>query len=341
MEVDIFFKEGVSKSRKLITDIDVIGLCPSPFGTLSTVLGDCKTLKSQSPITRALWMKGLMELLGATQGIIVLQKDNIENDHKLAANELHVALLSDKDFDTYVKSTSKNFRDVQSALILGDNWDIYFGISAKFPALKDACEYSKSGFWNEKNSHVRLRHSIAAIRTVKSELNPANPLHIALLLDLISLFAISLNEIVSSVFKQYLVPLDKDQLSEDLRVLIWGGAENYSYWSKLRNIITQLGGHAESELSLPEWNVFLQLIRNCLEEPFSTAFVPLILKEIAFEYLSDEILRTTFTYSKELATQNLHAAKFGILIVEYLCKATKIPPEFSEIIVKRLLEIQT
>lgn len=96
---------------------------------------------------------------------------------------------------------------------------------------------------------------------------------------------------------------------------------------------------AESDLTLPEWEIFIQLIRQCLEEPYSTAYVPLLMREIAFEFITPKSL-FSWEFSKTLANENLQAAKFALMISSYVCKAAKVPPEFYEIIQKRLLEIQ-
>ncbi len=284
-------------------------------------------------------MKGLMDLLGASQGIILLEK-GIEKDHKLAANELQISMLSEPDFDTYAKCTSKDYKEIKSALCIGESWDSLFDIGVKFPNLRPVIEYIKSGFWNENAASSKVRHLLGVLKHVKSEFNPENILHIALLTDMISLFSIGLNDIVCSIFNQYLMPESKEQLDEELKILIWGGIENYSYWSQLRKRVEKQAGMEESELSLPEWNMFLQLVRACLDEPFSTAIVPLILKEVAFEYLANESVKGNLTYSSELAKSNKQAAKFAMLLVGYVCKAVKMPPEFDEKISKRLFSIQ-
>lgn len=338
LEADIYHREGVAKSRKLITDIDVIALYPSPFGGLTPVLGDCKTLKSQSPIARALWMKGVMDLMGATQGIILLQRF-IENDHKLAANQLSIALLSDSDFDIYSTRTS-DYKRVQSAIVQIDSWEKYFTLGTTFPALAPAMAYLRAGFWNEKEGHVRLRHTLATIRTAKGEFNPKHGIQACLLGDLISFFAIAFNEIVCSIFHQYLLPSTKTELAQELKVLIWGGSENYAYLNQLWNKVPHQDNSGESDLTLPEWDLFLELVRNCLEHPFSTALVPLLLKEIAFEHILDDQLLQSVTLAKELAREDPYAAKYALLVSEYVCKTTKVPTEFREMIDRKLMDIQ-
>jgi len=339
MEVDIYSREGVSKSRKLITDIDVIALFPSITGKLEPILGDCKTLKNQSPIARALWMRGLMACISAKQGLIVLEK-NIEKDHKSVANDLDVNLLSLSDFENFASKTSNQYNELNSALSIGENWDNYFNIPSKFPKLNSAIEYSKRNFWNQPGPNTRLRHTLAVLKEFKSELNPDHELHIALLLDIVSLFAIALNEVVCSTFNQYLVPVSKDELSDELKVILWDGIENYNYWNDLRKRLFNQEEPSVSDLSLPEWNSFIQLVRNCLDEPMATSLAPLILKEVAFEFLTEDTKRSSLTFSKKLVNENPQAARFAILTLEYICKVAKLPPEFYEIGSTRLINLQ-
>lgn len=337
MEAEIYCKEGLSTSKKFITDIDVLALCPSNFGKFSLVLGDCKTLKNQSPISRALWLGGLMQRLKAQKGIIVLDKA-IEQDHKIAAAELNVTLLSYSDMDKYALCITKEYKSLESALCLGDSWDKYFSIDKRFLALKGAIQYVKYGFWNKEDSRLKLRSTLLTLREIKSELNPIHRDHIGLVADLISLFSVALNEVVMDIFDQYLLPETKNQLSDDLKLLIWGGIENYKYWNDLYSRVKSPDN--ESDLSLPEWDLFIQTVRQCLEEPMATNAVPLLMRELAFEFFAPET-SGTWKFSNTLANENLQAARFSIFITEYVCKATKLPPDFKDALVKRLMEIQS
>lgn len=334
MEAEIYSNEGISNVKKAITDIDVLALVPSNSGNFEMILGDCKTLKNQSPISRALWMKGLMSWMNAGKGIILLDK-KIEQDHKLAASNVNVNLLSESDFEKYATCTSSNYKTVESAICSPDIWEEYYNIYTRFPNLKTSINFVKNDFWNKFDYRIKLRHTLLAIREIKNELNPDHPIHLMLLTDYISLFSIAISYAVCDIFNQYLLPESKDQLSENLKILIWGGIESYKYYNSLYNMVS----HApNSDLRLPEWDSFIQLIRQCLEQPYATSEVPLILREIAFEFTNKE--KSTWMFSSKLAGQNLQAAKFALLISEYFCLATKIPPEFKSIITKRLLEIQ-
>lgn len=335
LEVDILAKQRVSKSRKLVTDIDVLAACPDITGEFNLILGDCKTLKSQSPISRMLWMKGLMEYLNAKKAFVILEKE-IDKDHQLTSSVLNIQLLSEKGFDIYSKHTSNPSFVLNSAIADMNHWDIFFSISSKYPALEELNEYAKSSFWNESESTNRLRHSLLVLKKVRKELNPENPLHLALVLNHISMCAIALNDILIKVFNRYLLPNSKQELNDDLKVLIWGGTENYNYLNELRKKFTSQTGQ-ESDLSLPKWDSFLEFIRDCLQNPLAFNHVPLFIKEHGFMYLDPSI--GVYTYAKTLANTNPFIVSYAIKLIEYVTEACEMQKDFSTTYANRFLNI--
>jgi len=89
---------GTSASKKgsPLTDVDVLGLIPDDFDTYRSLLIDCKTLKSQSPVARAFWLRGLMDELDAKRGICVLHGEKVESDHRISASPLGVLLITEQ-----------------------------------------------------------------------------------------------------------------------------------------------------------------------------------------------------------------------------------------------------
>ncbi|MGY6209898.1 hypothetical protein ACXEO8_07960 [Cytobacillus firmus] len=335
MEAEIYFSEGISPKKKVVTDLDTIALIPSNFGELSFLIGDCKTLKGQSAISRALWLSGLMGLLNADKGIVFLTKE-IERDHKQLASNMNINIISELDFETLISKTCPNYKKVNSAILNGDTWDKYFLLYKRFPELEKAVRFVKNEFWNITDAKLKLRKTLYMIRTIRRELNPENQEHLALLIDLISLFSIALNRITLDIFNQYLLPETKENLSRELKIWLWGGMDQYLYWKKLYQLASNKGN--DDEIELPEWNLFVQLIRQFLEEPYSTSKVPLILREVAFETMDDTSI--SYSFSKELALKNSQAAKFAVLITSYVCKAALLPKDFETLITEKLMGIQ-
>lgn len=344
LEVDIYYSEGPSSKPKAITDIDVLAMSTTPDGTFSPIIGDCKTLKNQSPINRAFWIKGLMSYMNANSGIILLSK-SIESEHKLLSNSMNVHLLSDEDFKVFASATATAEPETKPALSDIENWDRYFLIPNTFPALLPLFKYCKSDFWNEREANIRLRHSIAKLQGVRHELNPSNDINMFLFLELCSLFAIALNEICISTFNKYLWPKDKSSLDTELKVLLWGGYENYQFLNQLRTkLITKQSAEPTEpteQLSLPEWPTFVQLVRACLDSPMDTSIVPLIIKELAFQYLIQQVsISNPKEYLGKMLKSHPQSSKFAVLIIEYLTKAARLPRDFSDYATSQIMKLQ-
>lgn len=335
MEAEIFFSEGISVKRKVVTDLDTIALIPTNFGEMSFMIGDCKTLRNQSPISRSFWLSGLMGLLKADKGLILLTKE-IERDHKQLSSNMNISLMSENDFELYVSKTCINYKNVDSALCNGEIWDNFFELHKKYPSLNNAIKYVKDEFWNINDSKLKLRKTLFIIRDIRRELNPDNKEHLALLLDLIALFSIALNRVVLDVFNQYLLPETKEHLSRELKIWIWGGMDQFNYWNKLYQLASQKGN--DSEIELPEWDNFVQLIRQLLEEPYATSHVPLLLRELAFSSMDEGVIK--YSLSNQLAKKYPQSAKFAFLISSYVCKAALLPKDFNSVITKKIMDTQ-
>jgi len=336
MEVVILCDQSLSSTNKQITDVDVLGLCPNSFGKLDEILGDCKTLKNQSPINRILWLKGLLDLTNSKSGIIILTKQ-IEKDHKLVANKLEISIMSDNDFKNFVDVTTSQLDVFTGALEEIELWEKKATLNSIYPNLSSLYEYINVGFWNEKSVGSRLRRTISAVYKLKNEFNPDKDLHLHLILDIVSLFAICINDLVCTMFNQVLIPDNKNELDNDLKLMLWGGRDTYEYMNDVKK---KLLTGSTTDLSLHEWTKFMQLVRSCLDEPFSTSKVPLILKEMSFEYLSDVGRKDTYDFSKKLLNETPQAGRFAIQMIDYFCSATKLPPEFNDILCKRLMVLQ-
>lgn len=333
MEVNVLSQNQISSAPKLVTDIDALALAPEVTGRYQMILGDCKTLKGQSPITRALWMKGLIEYFGASKGLILLAKD-IEKEHQLTSNTFDVQLFSEEDFEFYSRATADYVIPISSALIEIEHWDRFVDIDKRFSTLKPLAEYARTVFWNEKSSNFQVRSALALLKSLKGELNPGSRLHLSLVLHHYSLFAIGLNQIIIQLFSRYVSIKSKDDLSNDLKIIIYGGIENYEYLNELRKKFMG-ASHADKDLSLPEWDMFVELIRLSFQNPINFNILPLFLKEISFCYLADE--PQMYSYAKNLSKKDQFTSTFALRLSEYLNKACQLPPEFNDIFAKAIV----
>lgn len=346
LEVNVAYRVSMNDKPKIITDIDVFALSVSNQGSFQPILGDCKTLGKQSPINRVLWLKGLMSLFKSDYGIILLSK-KIDDDHKLLASELGVSLLSDDDFQSFSNATANESSYGYSALENIDLWDKYFSISSNYKDLSIALQYCQTEFWNKDDYSVKLRNSFNCLRAIKKYVNPDNKVHIFLVLEIASLFSIAISDLTIKIFNTVLHKDNKGDFSEELKVLVWGGYEKYNYYKKVMYMLQSKLSSEEkhltnhNDLSFHEWSSFVQLIRSCIDKPFSTTLTPLIIKELAFSYLDENSrIYEDNSYIKLLIKKDSYAVKNAIMIIDYLVKALSIPKEFSDINTNLLMQLQ-
>jgi hypothetical protein len=131
-------------------------------------------------------------------------------------------------------------------------------------------------------------------------MDPAQPAHVSFFLDTCSLFARSLAIIVCHVFKAYL-PSSQADISEALLVMLYGGREAYAYRNDLFRLAKSRNGDAATpDLSLPEWERFLNLVRQLLDAPLALQHSPLILREVAFAALNED---TEMEFARSLVVE--------------------------------------
>lgn len=182
LEVDVLPRVPTSEAQKPLTDVDVLASIPDEFDAYRTLLADCKSGKRESPITRALWLRGLMDQVSATRGLCVFGKEKIEPDHRYNAAQFGVMLLTEAELEQYVKATAGEAGDSYAADI--ELWDRYFDVPSKFPALRGTIEFAKSGFWMCRHEAEACRKTIAEAIRVRPELDPVKPPHVAIVCDL-------------------------------------------------------------------------------------------------------------------------------------------------------------
>lgn len=258
--------------RRVITDIDVLGVKVTEELAFSRLAGDCKTLAGVSPVNRSLWLKGVLGYTGSHHGYLVVSK-YVEEDHKLLAYANDITLVSEAELD--VLSAKLSGGTAATGLALLDPVTVR-QLEADFEKHKEfanAREYARGRFWSDPPT-TALRKTMAGIRGASANLDVSRPLHLAFALSESALFATALLHVVLQVFHVYLVVNSKDELSAYLKAFLWGGRDAYNFYNRLilatRNpqpgLSAQVSQQVE-ELSLPEWDRFLQLVRSCLEWP--------------------------------------------------------------------------
>lgn len=337
-EVDVYYAAGTEGTAKRITDVDVLALRPHPDLYFERVLADCRTLRGQSPITRALWLAGLMQFLRAHAGCVVLRlAQGIEADHKLAATELKIVLLTEDDFRIYDRSivspTGSDHIDVTARDVIALR-----AACERFAGLQPLLAFLYRDAWQERTFGDLIRHAIAAMRTAASELDPARTEHYAIVCDAAAILSIGVAECAGRLFHQYLHPEQKEILAESLKILLWGGREQYLFYQNVRQKLYEARGTSTSEpapLELPEWNLFVQLLRNIVEQPARAFDVPWILRRLAVD------IHRAAPPLENVNKDDLLALKFSMMIISYACRAAGIPSAFEKELTGGLVRIQS
>lgn len=341
IEVPVFYRGGFQEKNKLVTDADVLVLRPENDLRWELVIGDCKTLKGQTPAARTMWLRGLMDYFGANSGVVILQRSNeksIEPDHKLFASSLGITLLDESEFEKFDRALVYPSGTLSCPYSTADILELR-SLLSRFPKLKHFINYLSGFVWSEQDFMERLRKMLGEGKAVSYEIDPKRHEHLALVLEAVSVFSISLAACAGLVFNQYLYPETEMKLDEALKTIIWGGRSKYEFIAKLRNELRNAKGiqedRASGPLSLPQWNEFIHLIRNLLEHPKLGFAAPLLLRIAALDVLRER------PFLGETTTSDLALLKLGMLIVQYYCRACNFPPDTTEELVERFAHRQS
>jgi hypothetical protein len=284
LELNVANRIALCDARVLITDVDVFVALPDDVDGFAGLVIDCKAGKHDSPISRALWTKGVMERLEVRRGMCILNRESIEYDHRHTAARLGVVLLSEKEFPLYARSTTDAaVESTPPALADIDRWDAFFSIHSRFPKPEKAIRFSKSDYWMIDSDGERCRRVIATIRDIAPELDPAKREHHAVFADLSSLIALALCRLISRMFVWTLQPNDRSELAALLLPYLYGGREPYEYRNRLfKQVVSMKKGTKDEreieDLTLPAWETFVQLCRHVLEAPFAIHATALFLR---------------------------------------------------------------
>jgi hypothetical protein len=337
-EVEIYSSGGAAETARMITDIDVLALRPHPDLYFERLLGDCRTLRSQSAVNRALWLSGLMRFFGARSGTVLLRAEvGVEPDHKLVAQRVGVQLFSHADFVVYDRAVVYPSGSSFAGVTVQDLRDLREA-NAKYGRLRPLLGYLYRDAWQEPTYRSVIRRLIGTLREVSGEFDPEKLEHVVLLCDAASIFAVALADCAGRIFQQFLHPARKEDLAESLRLYLWDGRSRYSFVEQVRQKHAESLGATGAELGpldLPEWNEFVQLVRHLLEQPREAFSVPWLLRQCAVDlFRSRAVLAAA-------VPKDAISLKQAMLTASYFCKASGVPKDFGDILTTILIKVQT
>jgi len=328
-EVPVLVGQGVAPNSPPVTDIDVLGIRPSEDLRWKYVVGDCKTLKKQSPVNRVLWARGLMDGIGATTGIVLLRREfgtEIHPDHKLYADAHGVMLLEESAFEAFDRAVvyptgSSSFPEGLGGIgVLRDD------LGARFPALASFSSWIVSECWSITDHCSLLRKVLGKAREVSGEVNPARDDHLALCLEMAATFGVPFATLVGTVFRRHLLPNSRDELDEAVRVIVWGGREQYDFYDRVRaRLLGSTGSDVATALALPNWDAFLELVRGSLETPRLAFAAPQVLRSLSSALADGAGPETPLSMASDRTVLNL-----AMRVALYVSRAAGWPRDFED-----------
>lgn len=287
MEVVVRYIADIAEVESNISDIDVLGIRPPSLVAQQRTIFDCKTQNKVSPVNRALWAAGLMRLVAADEGFVILKRAAPEG-HRLAANEIGVRLTSETLFDSFGKSSSPNYAEGATYLDCSDAWQKIFELSRVNANLESLVHFLLHSSPLELDSAAGFRSLISKLKRAEGEFDVSKPAHRALWglvvcegMRFLSQIAVSFNHVFDPA-------MERAHFEQLLRNYTWGGKESYAVRQKLHAAIrAPRAGEELPAFELPGWDRYVELMRGLLDAPHLVGSGILPLKDISFKEICD------------------------------------------------------
>ncbi|MEV1154814.1 hypothetical protein AB0J27_05320 [Micromonospora chokoriensis] len=182
------------------TDLDVLGITIAPGFRVQTAIADCKST-SRNTTERMFWIRGVGDFFGADAAYMVRPVKTTDAARQLAAR-LKIAVVTGEDL-TVLETQHPIPLDLNDAPLarLFDVAQIeqylkaFTGMDRKLAPL---LEYRQFDFWVYE-PYRNLTQMVSHLADAANTLDPANPLHAALLLDCSWLYLLSVSRAVEHI----------------------------------------------------------------------------------------------------------------------------------------------
>lgn len=290
------------------TDLDVLGVLVAPGLQLSTIIADCKSGLRDKPTARMFWVRGVADLFGADQVMLVREHD-VNDATRQLSSRLGITVLPSPDL-IVIQQLHELPIGLSSgpASILFDRQSVAAYLSA-FDGLDrrlaSLLEYRDYDYWVYE-PHRNPIQLVAHLRDSAKNLDPRNPIHLALFLDMAWLYTLALVRVLAHVrgaflrdpdrgIQEYLFGgptnlIEKQEIAALLRTVAPPGAPNLDhlpdYYSNLRELVTRLlrrPDELQSALQYAEISSALIAARNrvTLPDALGHSFRPIAAKLVA------------------------------------------------------------
>ena len=330
LEVLVRSQTGLEDVPFNITDIDVMAVDIERSGAVRRLLFDCKSASRLSPINRSIWAAGLKAFVQADSAYVIQLRD-VPYSHQLAANTLDVHVHTEDSFRRYANSISIDFSKDITYLDDIDIWDSLLRLEQTQPVLLDLSWFTSNQASLEHSAARGVRLGLSALLKSGPELDPRKPLHRTLFGNLVSALLIFLSSAAASIKEVFQFSMQKTEFERTMRYFIWEGRENYEIRRDMKSAIDEARGARSNDLDLPEWNLFLEMMRSFLDAPEAVTSLPFLSKELAFR-ASAARRKDADDHIRSLFAANNRARQFLFSTARYLVHAGKLPLEFSSLL---------
>jgi hypothetical protein len=199
-----------SAGPESFTDLDVLGVAVTGSYRLSTEIADCKTSRKDST-SRMFWIRGVADLFGADHAYLV-REHNVADAARQLSTRLSITVLPSEDLVRLQDHHGPPLPDSSSALSILFDRTAVAGHLAAFnnldSRLKRLLDYRQFDYWvyEQHRNPVQL---VAHLAGARGHLDPRNPVHVALFLDLGWLYLLSLIRVTAHIRGAFLGDPDR------------------------------------------------------------------------------------------------------------------------------------
>ncbi|MCK4783151.1 MAG: hypothetical protein KAV87_05320 [Desulfobacteraceae bacterium] len=323
----LYTPTGIEVTPKQITDIDILGFRMDDLFRPDRIAVDCKT-SDMSPINRAIWLHGIMQDKDIRIGFVISKK-KVPVDHRHAALGWGVSIVEESEIQFYFELMT-GLKECDLRCLESESWTRLYKDIASKKELSKLLDYILFYYWADPAVRS-LRYTLIGCREVAKVLKSDQRLHLALTADCTARFAVSLLQVVSEILAVHLIVDDKETLSDIMKVHIYGGREAYMHINQLHRSLQKLvknqkgqdlfGDNRDNDLTLPEWDMFLSVVRAGLEHPRALALVPRILRFIAIDRI---LCGSEIPAIEAVSGSTKLAVQIASDIVSYFCRGASL-----------------
>jgi hypothetical protein len=247
------------------TDLDVLGVRVAPGYRLSTAIADCKSGKQDKPTARMFWARGVADLFGADD-VMVVREHEVNDATRQLSSRLGITVLTAPDLVRMQELHGPALEDPGPLGILFDrtsvaaNFKAFTGLDKR---LNPLIEYREFDYWvyDQHRNPVQL---VAHLRDAAKRLTAENPVHLALFFDLAWLYLLSMVRITEHLRGAFLQNLDRG-----LQEYLFGGAIELKEKQETAELLQRLKPDGAREMThLPEYYTDLrELVTRLLRRP--------------------------------------------------------------------------